>query len=525
MNLNQTTISIRPRNPYEAMDLGATMVRAWWKDLWLLWFAVSLPFALGIWFAMVQFQEWALLLLWWCKPLWETVILHFIAEKVFNADTTFRDILPKALRLMLHDLPLKLTLRRLSITRSFDMPVGELERLHGAARNRRLNILHRTSSSAAIWLTVIGAHLESMMGLAILLLIWMFIPEYIAMEMDLWDFLLSDDYSLLGFLMGYGVISAVGPFYVTCGFSLYINRRTLLEGWDIELRFKQLANRLSDTANSHSKRTAAALMLLVSLTGLTMGYTPSAQANYMATTPDQLRSYSAKQSRQDIIEVMESDAFNRIKEDEVLLPKNRELETIEDDAEIPAFIKALLRFFQFIAQSIEVILWGIAIALVIFLLIKLNEYRLTKGKGPRSRTIERAPDTLFGLDIRRDSLPNDILGSARQLWKEQRYRDAYSLLYRGSLVFIAHEKNVRLHESFTEEECVQRFQASDDSLQPLFFAQLTQQWQMVAYGHQIPASTLFETTCDGWQFHFGGSFSGGPAAHDKASSLGGDHDQ
>ena len=139
---------------------------------------------------------------------------------------------------------------------------------------------------------------------------------------------------------------------------------------------------------------------------------------------------------------------------------------------------------------------------MVFLLIRLNQYRLTQlrkaGKTPPPKT----PGTLFGLDIRKESLPDNILDAAQQLWQQSQFREAYSLLYRGALAHIAHEKQVPLHESFTEEECVAQFHEYDDSLQPLFFAQLTQQWQMVAYGHQVPDSSLFETTCDGWHFHF-----------------------
>jgi hypothetical protein len=35
------------------------------------------------------------------------------------------------------------------------------------------------------------------------------------------------------------------PIYVACGFSLYLNRRTVLEAWDIELVFRQLRKRLN----------------------------------------------------------------------------------------------------------------------------------------------------------------------------------------------------------------------------------------------------------------------------------------
>ena len=39
------------------------------------------------------------------------------------------------------------------------------------------------------------------------------------------------------------VILALEPFYVAAGFALYLNRRTLLEGWDIELALRRIAER------------------------------------------------------------------------------------------------------------------------------------------------------------------------------------------------------------------------------------------------------------------------------------------
>ena len=33
------------------------------------------------------------------------------------------------------------------------------------------------------------------------------------------------------------------PFYVAAGFGLYLNRRTLLEGWDIEVALRRIAER------------------------------------------------------------------------------------------------------------------------------------------------------------------------------------------------------------------------------------------------------------------------------------------
>lgn len=492
MNLNQTAANIRPRSPYEAIDLGTTMVREWWKELWLIWFSVSLPFALLFWFALYDYRSWTILAIWWCKPLWETPLLHFIAEKLFNSETSAKDILRRTPRLLSRDILLKLTLRRLSITRSFDMPVSELEQLHGTTRNKRLNILHRTSSSAAIWLTVIGAHLESIIVMALISAIWLFIPEYMALDLSIFDVLIEDDYQLLRFIFGYLAMSCVAPFYVASGFCLYINRRTILEGWDIELRFKQLASRVGQTLG------VIAVAILVASPLI------SNDAMALEDSVEHKLGYSPKQSREDIIDVLESESFNRIEVEEFLLPKNRHDE-IEEEEDPTEFFKGIEKYLAIFAQVVEVILWGLLIAAIIYVAIKLNQYRMARANGPESKKLEKAPDTLFGLDIRKGSLPANITEAALASWADGNFREAYSYLYRGALVYITHEKAVPLHESFTEEECVAQFQDYDDGLETLFFAQLTQQWQMVAYGHQPPSTSIFESACEGWQFHFGGA--------------------
>ena len=50
------------------------------------------------------------------------------------------------------------------------------------------------------------------------------------------------------------------PIYVACGFSLYLNRRTVLEAWDIELVFRRMRQRLI----SASSVLLIAVMLLMS---------------------------------------------------------------------------------------------------------------------------------------------------------------------------------------------------------------------------------------------------------------------
>jgi len=43
MELDRIAVIVRPRTPWEAIDLGFAMARAWFVPLWLLWLALALP--------------------------------------------------------------------------------------------------------------------------------------------------------------------------------------------------------------------------------------------------------------------------------------------------------------------------------------------------------------------------------------------------------------------------------------------------------------------------------------------------
>ena len=54
----------------------------------------------------------------------------------------------------------------------------------------------------------------------------------------------DDAGSVFGFDDAFAYAAAVlvlEPFYVAAGFALYLNRRTLLEGWDIEVALRRIA--------------------------------------------------------------------------------------------------------------------------------------------------------------------------------------------------------------------------------------------------------------------------------------------
>ena len=43
MDLEKVAAEIRPRQPYEAIDLGVDLGRLFWRRLWSSWFACVIP--------------------------------------------------------------------------------------------------------------------------------------------------------------------------------------------------------------------------------------------------------------------------------------------------------------------------------------------------------------------------------------------------------------------------------------------------------------------------------------------------
>jgi len=145
-------------------------------------------------------------------------------------------------------------------------------------------LLERNGGEGATLATVAGMLLEVVTGFGLLMLILMMVPGHISAEWasGMGEFFVHDDFSELHagfFWMFAGVmmfsITMMEPFYVSAGFALYVNSRTLTEGWDIELAFKRLGSRLSELKSGAGSKSGAAL-LIAALLGMSLS--PQAKA-------------------------------------------------------------------------------------------------------------------------------------------------------------------------------------------------------------------------------------------------------
>lgn len=250
------SVVIRPRNPWEAIDLGFSMIQLWWKSLYKIWFTFIPPvfIATSCLFLVNEDLLWlAAVINWWLKPLFDRLILYFLSQAVFGEQPSIRQILKNLPKLLFKtQLGLALTMRRFDLTRSFNLSVWQLEELRGKVAVDRIKLLQNNTRNTAVWLTIVCIHFEWLLNLSLLFLVYWMIP--VSYKVDLVEVIVHAKWwpDILTVFFNFFVFSIIEPMYVAAGFALYLNRRTHLEGWDIELAFRRIATRLEMSNKSQS---------------------------------------------------------------------------------------------------------------------------------------------------------------------------------------------------------------------------------------------------------------------------------
>ncbi|MDT3708910.1 MAG: DUF4129 domain-containing protein [Pseudomonadaceae bacterium] len=494
----EANLTIRPRSAWEALDLGTLLARRHAGVLMFAWAALTLP-VFGLLSALCwQQPSLALLLFWWLKPLYERLPLHILSQAVFGQTPGVRQSLRALPGVLRPQWLASLTWRRFSSTRSFDLPVLQLEGLAGAARQRRLTVLGQRERSVARWLTVVGMHLEGALWLGLLALLYFFLPAQLAYDSWSWEDLLraNDDWLWLEHLSNllYVLVLIVWePIYVACGFSLYLNRRTRLEAWDLELAFRRL--------RAHLLTALPALLLgLCLLSPNTPVWAASDGAAAPATAPAPL---SRDEARQRVRDLLDQPPFTQ-----------REAVTRWRFAESPAdaepgvlarLLENLLRLDSFwhgrerLTLLIETLLWSALALLVALLLWHRRDWLQAFGRRlPRRDRRHQPPAQLFGLAVTPESLPDDVASAAERLWPTQP-RQALGLLYRAMLSRLLHDHRLPLVAGHTEGEVLEAVRTLAQPELTTFAATLTRHWQGLAYGRQTPDDAAWVTLCAAWR--------------------------
>jgi hypothetical protein len=468
-------VTLRRRTPWEASDLGLAMLQRWCWPVYsthalVLGLVSSTALALGWAFDAMWV---AILAMWWLKPVYDRAVLHVLSRAVFGAVPGPREVVRSAREWLFTGLLPALTLSRLSPARSFNLPVRQLEGQRGREAGERRSVLGRRAYGNAVWLTVVCAHFEAVLVWSAGAVTYLVLPGQLQRQR-------GDEVPFLGDIFNWAsaatatdalVFAAVWlvlePFYVAAGFSLYLNRRTLLEGWDIEVALRRIAER------------HAVALLLLAFAFVTV-----------APLPVQAQEKNAKQ---EIAEVLKAPEFGHYRETMRWQPRSARH---DEESWWEAFWRWLLgdgarkgdkpgwSIGYALARLLELAFWVAVAAAAAYLVWRAWKALPLAASPPRERY--RPPAALFGMELAPDKLPADVADAAARLASEGRLREALSLLYRGALSELVHKRGVRLLASHTEGEAVRLAGVP-------YFASLVEAWRACAYAkRELSAATVQE---------------------------------
>ena len=481
MQLERLSVELRPRGGWESLDLGFQMSRAWWRPVWGTWLAVYLPLAAAL-FAAFHDRLWAAVLaLWWLKPLIDRFVLYVVSRAVFGAPPTMRETLGAWRDVLSPGALAGLTLFRIDLARSFMLPVWLLEKQTGRDAQRRRKALGQRMRYYAVWLTILCAHFEALVFLSLGVAGDLLVPAGGDSGFEFRDLLRGGAgaaWSWIDFACYVAAVSAIEPLYVSAGFALYLNRRAILEGWDIELALRRLDERLRGAA------AAVVAAVLIGFAALTAGLAPS---------PAHAADKSAKQ---EVVEVLKAPEFQEYREGRTWRYRGEQNEAKQAPPDLGFWSNLGL----FLAEIAEAVVWIVAALAVVGLVLALR--RWVPAWLERAPSAYRPPDALFGLALAPESLPDDVAAAAAAMVRAGRLREALSLLYRGALSVLVHRDHVPLAEGDTEGDCVRAARKTLPANAGDYFARLVQTWTAAAYAGRLPDAGGAEALCREWAPHF-----------------------
>jgi hypothetical protein len=156
-------------------------------------------------------------------------------------------------------------------------------------------------------------------------------------------------------------------------------------------------------------------------------------------------------------------------------------ETPDKDTEPPDWLEWIVDLFRWIGEGSRVLMWIVVAALIGVLAIFVVRVFLSgRAAGLGQKFV--APTHVQDLDIRPESLPDDVGAAARALWDAGDRCAALALLYRGMLSRLAHVHEVPIRASSTEGDCLALAARKLDAREVDYVTRLVRSWQRAIYG-------------------------------------------
>ena len=474
MQLEQIVLGMRQRTGWEALDLGFALVRHAFRDIYAALLIVAVPLAVAA-VTLAQLTEplYGWLLLWWAKPILDAVTLSVLARALIGERAKVTRVFSTAPRAIQRHVLGALTLRRLSPSRTFTMPVRHLEGLTSKDARRRIATLAMNHRGSAQLACVVLIMFEVALILCGLQAMAMFTTTPMSGESSMFPENVPSAVAVLNTLVAMLIIE---PVFAAMGFALYVNRRVELEGWDLELAFRALRTR---TQRKSGGKVAA--MVAVALLGLVPAVA-AAQSEELVGPP--------LPPSKVIKEVLAHPDFDPWRPTDRWMPIEKPKEQ-DEDVELPEGPSVpFAAIGTIIAEAMPYVLGAVGLALVVHLTLIMLRNR--SGRSVLAELSARGNDELTL--AKKAALPGDVVGTARAAWLRGEQALALSILYRGAIAYFASHVQVDFPEGATEQECIAlvRRKTSASPATEAFTA-IAKSWQRCAYAHTLPSPSEFES--------------------------------
>lgn len=535
MKIESLSVELRPRSGWEAMELGAALVRRHAASIWVPWIIVT-----GLVFALLNLAAWAidqvwlaLLVMWWLRPVFDRIPLYVLSRAVFGSVPSVAETLRAQLYWGWKPMLGHLTWRRFSPLRTAMLPVDLLEGASPAMMRERRRIIGAGNGGHASLLALMCLHFILALQVSGLLIPLMFVPNELLSETARGVWLTLSENPPAWALVALNAIDwfavvLIEPFYIGAGFGLYLNRRTQLEAWDLEIAFRRMRQRIGAAAGT-------ALLAVACLAPLAMSPVPAwaQQAGTATEAPDDAAGEStapdtesaaagdgeeaaaeddadgdvehASRSLDDVFgdRRVAHDAFERSVKKAYAGGDLRPKQTIttwkpkdkkdkkKDDKKDPFDMPSLRWLGSVFAFIAEYGLWLLLAVLVAILIATAKRWLPWLQWMARPPLAEPAPVEVRSVD-HQEPLPPDIAATARRLWAQGQPRRALALLYRASVEAMAARIDANLPPGATEAECLRASRRMPEPEDREAFQRVVRVWQYAAYGHSLPASDDFD---------------------------------
>ncbi|HEX5109344.1 MAG TPA: DUF4129 domain-containing protein [Vicinamibacterales bacterium] len=164
---------------------------------------------------------------------------------------------------------------------------------------------------------------------------------------------------------------------------------------------------------------------------------------------------------------------------------------------LPGWLRWIVGFVAWVAQSARLVVW-VAGAVLAGLLAVYIVRMVRAREGSHDGIGFIAPTHVRDLDIRPESLPDDIGAAARALWDRGERRAALALLYRGLLSRLAHVHQVPIRDSTTEGSCLALAAQHLTGERHEYVSRLVTLWQRFVYGGLEADTAAVHALCLGF---------------------------